>query len=103
MTGKVVPFRRQMDRAKAQAIIREAAEDTSRVFITRHATKRMRQRRINRTQVFACLRLGVMTEGPAPELLGGWRCTMDRLAAGDQVRAVVVIDPASSLIVVTVI
>jgi hypothetical protein len=42
----------------AQALIRETVRSSSRVFLTRHAMERMRERGITRRQVFDCLAHG---------------------------------------------
>ncbi|MBF0168853.1 MAG: DUF4258 domain-containing protein [Alphaproteobacteria bacterium] len=83
-------------------MIREAAEDTSRIVLTRHAELRMRQRRITMKQVIACLRLGVMTEGPALDIKGCWTCRVERMVAGDNVKVALAIDPVAKIIIITV-
>lgn len=100
MTAAVVPL--QLGGPQALRIIREAAKDTDRVAFHPHAKSRMRKRRINPTQVYSCLRLGVIIEGPALDIKGCWRCTMYRLAAGEEVKVVVSIIPRDNLLVISV-
>jgi len=52
----------------------------------------MRTRRITTTQVLDVLRKGVIVEGPAPSIKGGWTCTIERFVAGDQLAVVVAIE-----------
>jgi hypothetical protein len=61
----------------------------------------MQKRRITRTQVDSCLLKGVITEGPSLDQKGGWRCTMTRLAAGEEIElSVAIVLPR--LLVITV-
>jgi hypothetical protein len=99
--ASVTPLR--MSAPRALRLIRAAAEDTDRVAFHPHAKLRMRERRVSASQVYACLRKGVIVEGPALDAKGCWRCTMTRLAAGERVKVVVAIIPVDLLLVVTVI
>jgi len=92
-----------MNSNQALRIIRKAAEETGRVAFHPHAKQRMRKRRINPTQVYSCLRKGIIIEGPSLDIKGCWRCTMYRLAAGEAVSVVVSIIPHDNLLVITVI
>ena len=89
----------------ALKIIRDAAVDSSRVFLTHHANARMRERRITLTQVLRCLQKGRLTEGPAPDAMkGGWKCTVEHYTAGEQVGVAVGIESAQAdgIVVITV-
>jgi hypothetical protein len=97
--GEIVPL--QLTVPAALKIIRNAAADSWRVSFTAHALKRMRERRITRTQVLRCLELGSIIEGPSRDHHGNWVCSVQRLAAGDPVGVVVAIEPTSNLIVIT--
>ncbi len=101
MTDRLLTFR--LSRTAALATVRAAALETSRIVVTRHAERRMRQRCITMRQVVACLRLGVMTEGPALDLKGCWACRIERNVAGDEVKVALAIDPAARVIIITVI
>ena len=97
----LVPLSGQM----ALKIIRDAAVDSSRVFLTHHASARMRERRITLTQVLRCLRMGRISEGPAPDTMkGGWKCTVEHYTAGEQIGVAVGIEsvPADGVVVITV-
>ena len=87
MAENVLPLR--MTPAAALRIIQEIAADTSRVVILVHAKQGMKKRRSTRSQVYSCLRCGVITEGPTLDIQNYWRCTMSRLVAGDEVSIVV--------------
>lgn len=88
-----------MSRAEALRIIRQAAADSARVFFTRHAEARLRERKITRGQVLECLLRGAVVEGPAPSLRGGSECTMERMVAGDRVKVAIVIDDDGDLVI----
>jgi hypothetical protein len=91
-----------MDAPRALRIIRAAAENTAKVIFLPHAVKRMRQRRIGATQVYSCLRKGIIVEGPALDIKGCWRCTMRRLTAGEEVTVIVSIVARDGLLVISV-
>jgi hypothetical protein len=98
MGDNVKPFRLSADAALKR--IRELAEDSRNVFITRHALQRMVERQITRLQVIECLLRGVVSEGPALDPHGNWKCTLRRFAAGQELEVVVALQ--GSLIVITV-
>jgi len=78
-------------------IIREAAKDSSRVYLTMHAHQRMSTRKITWVQLLRVLRLGRISEGPAREVIkGGWKCTVEHHAAGDSVGVAVAIESIQS-------
>ncbi|MEI7457603.1 MAG: DUF4258 domain-containing protein [Nitrosomonadales bacterium] len=64
-------------------IIREIAEDSSHVIVTKHARVRMHQRRISLLQVLNCLKKGQIAEDPAQDTHGNWVCTVRWRYAGD--------------------
>lgn len=76
----------------AQQMLRQVASDSARVFFTDHAEQRMRERRINRTQVLRCLRHGRLTEDPARDVHGKWVMRVEVFSAGDVVTAVAALD-----------
>jgi hypothetical protein len=61
----------------------------------------MRQRRVTPLEVLKVLRKGGITEGPAHDLKGCWRCTMQRFAAGESLSLAVAICEAT-LVIITV-
>lgn len=86
----------------ARRILREAADESGRVFFTTHAEKRMKERRITRVQVLRCLRHGTITEAPAwSSTKGTWELRVEYVTAGDQIRVGAAIDPEEMVIVVT--
>lgn len=73
--------------------LREIATDTSeKVFFSSHATKRMKQRKISRTQVFCCLKHGQIDEGPYRNVHGAWQMRMSVKSAGEIIQVVAVLD-----------
>ena len=51
-------------------------------------------------QVLTCLEKGMMTEGPSLDVHGYWRCTMERLVAGDELTVAVAFNSRESVVVV---
>jgi len=51
---------------RVEVTIRQIAAVSERVFITKHAEKRMFERQVTLTQVLNCLRTGVFIEGSEP-------------------------------------
>ncbi|WP_316980026.1 DUF4258 domain-containing protein [Shumkonia mesophila] len=101
MSAEVLPLR--LTAAMATKIAREIASDTGRVAFSSHARSQMRKRGINATQVYRCLRAGVLAEGPYVDIHGYWRCAFETLTAGDSIKAVVAFNSRELLIVVTAI
>ena len=73
-------------------LIREIAHNTENIFIEPHAKKQMKRRRITPTQVYACLRAGVIDEHAHENIRGNWKCTLRHQHAGDLVRVVAAIE-----------
>jgi len=90
-----------LSRPRAAAILRAAADDGGKVVFTDHALRRMRQRRILRTQVLRCLGRGRIVEGPAADLHGNWTCRMTGRAEGRGLSVAVAIQPPDGVIVIT--
>lgn len=80
---KVLAFR--MTSGVLRARIAQTASDSARVVITDHAKKRMKQRKITRTQIQDVLLFGKVVEAAYPNPKGDWCCTLERLTAGDLV------------------
>jgi hypothetical protein len=99
MGDNIVPLR--LTTAAALEIIRDLANDTSRIAFVPHAKKQMRSRRINRTQVYRCLRHGTIIEGPYKDIKGSWKCTLAHFTAGDNVKVVVAFESQECLVVIT--
>lgn len=73
-------------------IIRELAQDSSKVRIKKHARQRMRERDITMPQVLACLRRGSIAEPAHESIKGDWKCTLRYQQAGDDVHMAVAIE-----------
>jgi len=83
--GMAQPIPLRLNDANMLRLIRTIAEETGNIFITRHAKARMKQRRISQTQVYACLRQGVISESAHEDLGGDWKCTLAHRHAGDEI------------------
>lgn len=90
-----------MARPVALKRIRTPAEDLSRVSFSPHAHQRLGKRGITVRKVFGVLRQGSITEGPALDPKGCWRCAMTRFAAGEDVVVVVAICDERLVVVTT--
>lgn len=73
-------------------VLRELAQISENVFFEPHAKKRMRERKITRTQVYACLRSGTIDEPAHLNIRGNWKCTLRHHHAGDLVRVTAVVE-----------
>ena len=90
--GMVAPTPLPLNDANMLRVIRRLAKDTGNIFILPHAKKRMKQRKITQTQVYACLRLGVIYESAHSGIKGDWKCTLQHLHAGDEIRVAAAIE-----------
>ena len=90
------PTRIPLNDANMLRIIWELAQKTENVFIEPHATKRMKQRFITRTQVYACLLKGVIDEPAHENIRGNWKCTLRHHHAGDLIRVTAAIEKDES-------
>lgn len=81
-----------MNDATLLRILRELAQDTSNVFLMPHARQRMKQRRISTTQVYACLRKGMIVEPAHLTIRGTWKCTLQHRHAGEEVNVAAVLE-----------
>lgn len=66
------------------ATIRNVAQDSAQVYLTKHAQEQMHDREISLTQVLKCLRSGELFEGPIQDSTRelGWKSTTRTLSAG---------------------
>ena len=81
-----------LTRPMALRIIKGLAESSENIFVGKHAEKRMRERKITRTQVMRCLQKGHITEGPARSIKGNWEFKMEVFSAGEPVAVVAALD-----------
>jgi hypothetical protein len=72
--------------------LRAAASNSSRVFVTPHAARRMKQRKVSFAQVLTCLQKGVVREPATLTQYGDWKATVGCRVAGDDVQIAVVIE-----------
>lgn len=92
--------------ARAKKLIAEIIPDSGRVFFTHHAQQRMKERKINSSQVFCCLKHGNIVEGPYQDVKGFWNLAIETVSAGDIIKVVIAFSKNNSgetIIVVTVI
>lgn len=85
--------------------LRLAATDSAKIVIVAHAKQRMVERKINRSQVIACLQKGTISEPAHLTPYGDWKATVSHRTAGDNVSVAVAIKAKSDgdyCIVVTV-
>ncbi|MCL2296970.1 MAG: DUF4258 domain-containing protein [Proteobacteria bacterium] len=105
--NKVIPIGRGMRLERdVERTIRDLANDSGRVFVTRHAKERMLERRVTRPQILECLRKGRITEPLHQEASGSWIGTFSRTVAGQDVDVVAKLQEKSDgefVLVITVI
>jgi len=95
-----------MNDASLKRKIAEIASDSSRVVVTKHAKKRMRERHVLLTQVLHCLLRGNVVQPAHQDITGCWKCTLEVLASGDLIRVVAAVDKNEEgelVVVITVI
>lgn len=66
---------------QARQWLREAAEGKRRLLFSKHAEKRMEQRRIGRRQVLYVLAAGAISEPLHQDAAGAWRCNVSGVHA----------------------
>lgn len=85
MSGNLNPKR--LSKRKATRIFRDAAQDSSRVYVTVHAESRMEDRDITLTQILKVLRTGTIYDGPEDNpLYDNWECGVKGFSAGENIR-----------------
>ena len=93
-----------LSRPRAQEILREAAQDSSRVIMTYHALERMEERHITQTGILRILRSGTIIEGPVRNIQkANWECKVAGYDSGENLIVKVAIEhDKNGAIVVTV-
>ena len=88
-----------------QKHIRQVAKDSSLIFLTAHARKQMRRRKVLHGEVIETLRRGLIHLRPEPNLAkGSLEVRMEHYISGRTCKVVVaLVDEDPNLIVVTVI
>ena len=86
---KVVPLR--MTASRAESIIRERAQDTSKVFLGTHAKERSLERGIYKDDIYRILRNGGVRGEPEPAREGEWKCKVVMRLRGSRDAGVVTI------------
>ena len=83
-------------------VIKELGANDDHIVILPHCFKRMKQRKINDTQIRRVVQAGFIDGDPYLDQFANWRVTMRGLSAGTQITIVVAIDWKTRLLVVTV-
>ena len=100
--AKIVPL--QLTAHQALKAIREVTQDSSRVYFSDHARRRMRQRKITTLQILKCLQKGTLAEGPAQSASGAWEMRVQCFIAGHYLHVPVALETDSQgnfIIVIT--
>lgn len=94
----------KLSRHQLEKHIRLTAKNSSKVFLTAHAKKRMSERKITVSVVYACLKSGRIMKEPEPNAAkGSLECHMEHYCAGKNCCVVVALcDEDPTLICVTV-
>ena len=98
--SNILPF--AMNDEGLRRKIAEVAGDSSKVFPSPHAKRRMKQRGILRTQLLSVLRAGRVIESAHMNIYGNWQCTLEGIVAGDRIKAAVALErhPSGDLVIV---
>jgi hypothetical protein len=92
----------RMNDITALKVLREIAQDSSRVIFTHQALLRMRKRKVSPLQVLACLQHGITKEPVALDMHGNWKLTVTHRIAGNDLDVAVAIDVPNRAIIITV-
>jgi len=92
----------RMNDSTALKVLREIAQDSANVILTKHVLLRMRQRKVSPVQVIACLQRGFVSEPVARDAHGNWKLTVTHRVAGKDLNVAVAIDIPKRAIVITV-
>jgi hypothetical protein len=93
----------KLSKAQLQAHIRAMAADSSRIYFTVHAQRRMKERQLSREAVLAVLRVGRLLRSPEfNRTKGSLECRMEHFAVGMDIAVVVALsDDDPDLVVIT--
>ena len=97
--SNVVPFAKAPPTARE--MIAQLSADTENIVVIAHAAKRAEQRKKTGRQIELCVQRGVIIEGPFTNSHGHLQVTLQRHAAGEEMKCVVAIDWPSRLLVIT--
>lgn len=94
----------RLSKKQIERVIRDRAAITTNVFLTDHARKRMKERRITLAMVYEVLRKGNLPREPELNLqLGTLECRMERYVEGRDIAVMVGLDlGAEGLPIITV-
>ena len=99
--GAVVQFRLRPERA--QAIIRQTAQDTENVILGRHTLERIEERDISDIEIYRILQKGHVMEEPKQTKKKEWKCkVVKRLLGGRDAAAITIILHGGKLFVKTI-
>lgn len=95
---------RRLSNIQLQQKIRTIAKDSASVFLTSHAKKRMKERKLPMSCVLDCLRFGEIQRPPVEHAAkGSLECRMERYVAGEHIAVICALtDEDPTALVVTV-
>lgn len=96
----ILPFRQSLSVDEAKKYATQLAEE-GKVILTHHARERMVERDVSFEQILNCLKKGIICEGPSG-CKDGYKITMERMAAGEQLYVVCVLQFSFDALIVTV-
>ena len=98
--SNILPF--GMNDETLRRRIAQVAKDSSKVFITPHATARMERRKVTRKQVNQVLMKGRVVEHAHLNIHGNWQCSLEEIIAGDRIKVAAALEqnPDGDLIIV---
>jgi hypothetical protein len=102
VAAKVVPLRPKAsvteDRPPSAGDMREIAKVSSKVIWLRGAREKAKKRGITRRQVEMCLLKGTFIDGPFRNERSDWQVTVQRHAAGEEIKVVVIFKDGDLLV-----
>lgn len=102
--GDIVPMRRQcphrLSAAEFQKEVRRFVQSDA-VVVLRHLRRDHPERRVSLTQIYKCLEMGTVQEGPFLNSHGNWQSTLFRHMAGEPLTVVAAIEWDKNVLVIT--
>ena len=84
--------------------IAQIAVRSENVLLTSHARDRMRKRGVTLPQILATLRKGQVVEPAHLDIRGNWKCTLERVCAGERIKVAAAVQDrdGEKVVVITV-
>lgn len=94
--------RTKLPQQQLEALVREEAKDTTKLFFTKHVDEQMRARKITKACVLETLRCGRIKRTPEPNMMkGSVECRMEHFNAGHGLAVIVAVSDDPVLFIVT--